>query len=1467
LLPTLVLAQSQDQNYIKTTTYKVETTVVPTPSNVQKTENITYYDGLGRPIQKVAHQQSASGKDIVSPIEYDGFGRNAKEYLPYVNQNTPSLDFIPTAVSTDVGSYYLNTNPNVTGNPNFETTNNPYSQKEFEASPLDRLTKQAAPGDPWSMGSGHEIKYEYQTNIPREVRKFKVVFAPGTTETHRVEPSGFYTENSLYKTVTKTENWTPTPTPEFNNTTQEFKDNEGRVVLKRTFSHDVVPNSFPVAYADLVYNTYYVYDIYGNLSYVIPPLASDAIDAYYVTTTVTNRNYPWTKLAQVTGELAEEYNKLFSEYKNELIANADLYTKYGGQGGFTLSTNSNNEPVLSITMNTLEPMELRLGEITSLKELGDFKDSEIGRIQGEGYEYVFYIKGNVLMLEGKGKVSNINTTFNGNTKLVYSTNYPWSSIVDIDSKESEKYKEIYNQYDNATILTRNVENSYGAIGGLTISVDENDKVTANLAITSVAPLKLKNGIVITLKTERRIADTDLGVIEAEGLKYRLSIKENSLYIEGEGSFTSLSSAKASNPVGVIILPIPIDIIEGLCYQYHYDERNRLVEKKIPGKGWEYIVYDKVDRVALSQDANLRSQNKWLFTKYDVFNRVIYTGDFKFYSANTDSNLRVQLQGLISSNATSNEDKSSVFVNGGITINYSEGNFPNSTNNDFRVFTVNYYDDYSFQPYGVPISIPPSITFNGSTIVNMATNVKSLSTGSLVRILETNNWIVNLTAYDTRFRPFWSKSENSYLQTTDESTSLLDFTGKILQTVRNHSKTGVISNLGVIDRFTYDNADRLIKQTQTVGSNPEELIASNQYDELGNLIQKKVGGLANAPNGLQTVDYSYNIRGWLKTINDPNNSLTDDLFAFKINYNTPQLGATPMYNGNISETSWRTKNDNNQRNYKYSYDNLNRLTNADYVVASPIPLYNNGAAFENYSEGNIQYDKNGNITHLERSGLKDASPSIGVIDNLSYLYNPRSNQLKHVVDTSIEPAGFNDVSLSSQQPDGSRVDLNYAYDINGNMIKDNNKKIFSITYNHLNLPTRINFKTNIPTDTKYIEYVYDAVGTKLKKIIKNENSPNLTTTQYDNGYIYENSVLKFFSQPEGYVANDNGVFSYVYQYKDHLGNVRLSYTKNPNTQNLDIVEENNYYPFGLKHSGYNNTVLSTNPANKYKYNGKELQDELGLNMYDYGARNYDPALGRWMNIDPLAEQSRRFSPYVYAVDNPVFFVDLDGNSFGPGPAWLRTIQFALAHLAIATQIGEYQKGTNNITTNATRFATTGSVLNKTIDANGKKVDEASQIGAFRHTLWQATIASKFGSMIAKEAGDAHEENPKAETGGGIYNVRALASVDEKVDLSNNIIGRKIGEANPNLGMKDLAMKILETFKDEGLFTGTKTTLGTGQEVFIIARTKLSNEQYNQLKELLNNLNNNGRTEKQQKKIDEFWKKESERMDKQLLLIRG
>ncbi len=408
---------------------------------------------------------------------------------------------------------------------------------------------------------------------------------------------------------------------------------------------------------------------------------------------------------------------------------------------------------------------------------------------------------------------------------------------------------------------------------------------------------------------------------------------------------------------------------------------------------------------------------------------------------------------------------------------------------------------------------------------------------------------------------------------------------------------------------------------------QELIVYNDYDELGQLVRKKVGGtsgttFATTTGNLQTVDYAYNIRGWLKNINQ--DAVADnDLFNFGIAYNEPQNGGTALYNGNISETSWRTANsdDSSQKHYRYSYDALNRITSATDNTSK-------------FNVSNMAYDKNGNIATLRREGWTNANPSLanntgfGTMDDLSYSYT--GNQLMKVADAAtIDQYGFRDDAVNTIADSTD----DYLYDQNGNMVRDDNKEITNIEYNHLNLPEQVSFGSN------NIQYVYSAHGAKLKKTV----STTGTETLYANGYIYEGSTLQFFPHPEGYVSFENGNYEYVYHYKDHLGNIRLSYKdiSTSSTPNLEIQEENNYYPFGLQHKGYNNVVNGT--EHKYKYQNKEIQEELGLNWYDFGARNFDQALGRWMNPDALAEDYSSYSPYNYALNNPIFFFDPDGNS--------------------------------------------------------------------------------------------------------------------------------------------------------------------------------------------------------------------------------
>ena len=151
---------------------------------------------------------------------------------------------------------------------------------------------------------------------------------------------------------------------------------------------------------------------------------------------------------------------------------------------------------------------------------------------------------------------------------------------------------------------------------------------------------------------------------------------------------------------------------------------------------------------------------------------------------------------------------------------------------------------------------------------------------------------------------------------------------------------------------------------------------------------------------------------------------------------------------------------------------------------------------------------------------------------------------------------------------------------------------------------------------------------------------MTTTEYAGNYVYENGVLQFFNTTEGYVEPKGIGWEYVFQYKDHLGNIRLSYADadgNGIIAQTEIREENNYYPFGLKHKGYNSTL--TGKDHKYGFGNKAEQDELGLGWIDITARNYDPALGRWMNLDPVTHFD--FSTYSAFDNNPVFWADPSG----------------------------------------------------------------------------------------------------------------------------------------------------------------------------------------------------------------------------------
>ncbi|MCD1117458.1 DUF6443 domain-containing protein [Chryseobacterium turcicum] len=940
---------STDQNYVYSKTYLDYDT---NNQAIKATETVQYLDGLGRPKQVVNIKASPLQRDIVSHIEYDGFGRQALDYLPVPQGGTMNGAIVPNplanASNTPLGNEVI------------------FAKKEFENSPLDRILEQKQVGQAWS---DKPVKFNYDANIDGEVKKFTATFDYTNLES-KLTLSTSYTIAQLYKNMV---------TDEDGNKTIEYKNGRGQVLLIRKVLSDT-ENA----------DTYYVYNNYDQLAYVIPPLAADAVK------NLTSGLFP------------------------------------------------------DITLNNL------------------------------------------------------------------------------------------------------------------------------------------------------------------------------------------------------------------CYQYKYDSRNRLVEKKLPGKGWEYMVYDKTDRLIFTQDAVMHPSKKWLFTKYDQFGRVAYTGVIHL-----PGQTREELQAITNNQVITEKREGSLFSNG-ILIFYSNDMYSQIE----TVLSVNYYDNYPRETPPIPSQIlGQDVLSQYSQNSNIST--KSLPVASYVKNIEDDNWTKNYTWYDQKGRPIGSHSIN-HLGGYTKTESELDFSGTPKMVVTRHKRLDSDTEKVITENFTYDHQNRLMTHTHKVDNNPVEYLAQNIYNELSQLESKKVGG-TSLGSGLQQVDYLYNIRGWMTQINDPGNLVNGDLFGYKIKYNqvegeqTPNndfstLQVKPKYNGNIAEIDWKTSTQENEplKRYGYVYDGLNRLKAGFYQKDI------NPTAKEYFEK--IDYDLNGNIMRLQRSAeLMTGNTAAFKIDNLKYDYI--GNRLTKVTEEEIGKsdgypylASHNTIEYDNNVTNG-----------NGNMTKHLDKGISSIQYNYLNLPKQITQNAQITN------YIYRADGVKVKKLFGD------IETNYLDGFQYKSTKSSGVGNGGGFgtiddpnevavmklriIPTSEGYFDalsnqYIYNYTDHLGNVRLSYSDtnkdgivqarqyfvsecngnwNPpfefpicidNWKPGEIVEINNYYPFGLLH----NYTTTTQNAYQYKYNGKELQE---TGMYDYGARMYMPDIGRWGVIDPLAEVYRRHSPYNYVVNNPIRFIDPDG----------------------------------------------------------------------------------------------------------------------------------------------------------------------------------------------------------------------------------
>jgi RHS repeat-associated protein len=650
--------------------------------------------------------------------------------------------------------------------------------------------------------------------------------------------------------------------------------------------------------------------------------------------------------------------------------------------------------------------------------------------------------------------------------------------------------------------------------------------------------------------------------------------------------------------------IQIDSLKRYAYLNMYDDLGRQTVSKKPEIEPVYSVYDNWDRVVFTQDGNQRTRLNasnvltpvWAFAKYDLINRPAMTGEVPY------SGSRLTLQTNV--NAVTLPTKRYETISNSIYYSFNNSSPAGITIDSTQILTVNYYDGVN---YTVPAACPSgTTTFTASTAYNYdASHVVNMATGSRTRVLGTTNWTRSVVFYDYDYRPIQTISDIYGIANspgaTEVSTAEYNWIGEVLTAEVEHKAITTNSPVRKVTKsFVYDHNHRLQKTKYRLGNLVSSAwvysswmtLSTYDYNELGQLKTEKLHEKPVQNTYGQSVAYLYNIQGSTTEINAGTSTFYEKIF-----YEKRKDLTAGLYNGSIAEMYWKNGT-KAEAGFKFTYDEINRLTSTK------------GVAFT-YEERGIKYDDNSNITQLSRLWNNV------LVDSLRYTY--RGNQLANVVDLTTSTVGFKNGTTIS-------AGIKYTYDANGNMLKDGSKGIGinvsnpDIKYNLLDLVQEVF------VNAKTVKYTYDATGEKLiRDVGTTEKNTYAGIFEYD-----KNGVVTRIETPHGQIVKDATTSRMHYQYylQDHLGNVRVM------VDSIGAIQQQtDYLAFGSV-INYNNLT-----KNKYLYQGKEYQSDA--NWLDFGARMYDPTIGRWFSPDPM---SQMVSPYDYNGGDPINRIDPDGRSW-------------------------------------------------------------------------------------------------------------------------------------------------------------------------------------------------------------------------------
>ncbi len=770
-----------------------------------------------------------------------------------------------------------------------------------------------------------------------------------------------------------------------------------------------------------------------------------------------------------------------------------------------------------------------------------------------------------------------------------------------------------------------------------------------------------------------------------------------------------------------------DILEQYAYLYCYDYRYRQIAKRLPGCDWQYTVYDTNDTPVFTQDGNQRQRGEWSYVLSDKWGRPCQTGT----CTNSISVLSNPLTSPVVATRTT----------AGYSVSGTSLTSP-------VLLTETFYDRYSNIP-GVTLGYDSGSGYGEKDAADPVGQV----TATRTRLLDdSGTFLTGVKYYDYRGNVVQSKSDN-HLGGVETEYASFDFTGNATARKHIHTASGKPTRTEQYT-YAYDAWGRMTERRHKTGTGSWMTLSDLGYDALGRLASDGHNGHSN----LQT-SYGYNVRSWLSTV-------TNSTYSQQLYYNSTPGGSGKRYGGSIAVMDWMFGNSTFR--YTFTYDGLGRLFSSHY---------SSGWGMDDYFSTMYNYDKNGNITRVLRNAMMTYGAE-GLLDDLELHYD--GNQVIRIIQYS-DPDDFIDYY---QYGDPNRTSVLCSYDRNGNMTKNMLKNILSVQYNLLNLPRRITY-----ADGSFAEYLYTATGEKrqvsyqtaaatleqpVASVLQQESQgPAITTmvptvVDYCGPVIYEDgSLSRLLLEDTGYWLP--GGF-YQFFIKDHLGSTRAVIN-----QAGSCSQTSQYYPYGKLWDDL--WDINTQPN---RYNGKELDRMHGLDCYDYGARMYDPGIGRYMTIDPKAEDYYDTSPYAYCLNNPIKNTDPDGRS-----VWSRGAKL-LWHVGKAVAKNGL-KALNTVDTYTSAFSDIQESVNTLTDANASTADKVMAGVSLASEFAPVSVgeAKELGGVVNKTIRKISPNGGNARPHGGkLHNdkidkmIEKLKNDDEvsnirknqkQVDINGNVVG--------------------------------------------------------------------------------------------------